>query len=569
MGNKEVTDRKPAFSSKENVCILTELLCRFGVRKAVVCPGSRNVPIVHNLNESGMECFPVTDERSAGFYALGMSLAAGGPVAVCVTSGSALLNLAPAVAEAYYRHVPLIVISADRPQAWIDQLDGQTLPQPGAFGCLAGKSVTLPEPADDGQRWHCARLVNEALNTACRGCPVHINVPISESLFDFGTERLPDVRAVSTFRSSCLSETDMRRIAEKFFSACRPMIVVGQTDYNRELAAALKALSGYAVVLREPLCAGSVAVHFDEVLYCICDNPDYKPDFILYAGDTIVSKRLKKFLRRAASAETWAISRDGEIHDTFMNQTAVVEADAPRVMTGLTAYLNSRGVADVNISHDRARAFHDRWTAALAAADRHAAVYEPCYSQMMAVRMFESMLDDLDYDFCVHYANSSAVRLANIYARHYIYVNRGVNGIEGSLSAAAGFSVATDEMTFCVIGDLSFFYDCNALWNQCLKGNLRILLLNNCCGGIFHSLPGLGASPVRDSYIAAAHHASAHGLCDAHDIGYLAARDAEELRVRMRTFLYSGTRRPLLLEVFTAPEDDARAVREYYEGVRI
>lgn len=152
------------YSNKENVNILTALLVAHGVRHAVVCPGSRNAPVVHNLNECpDIRCYPVTDERSAGFYALGMSQCLHEPVAVCVTSGTALLNLAPAVAEAYYQHVPLVAISADRPPQWIDQLDGQTMPQPDALGRFVYKAVTLPEPHDGESRWYCNRLVNEAL----------------------------------------------------------------------------------------------------------------------------------------------------------------------------------------------------------------------------------------------------------------------------------------------------------------------------------------------------------------------------------------------------------------------
>ena len=155
------------YSNKENVNILTSLLVAHGVRHAVVCPGSRNSPIVHNLTECpDIQCHSVTDERSAGFYALGMSLCLCEPVVVCVTSGTALLNLAPAVAEAFYQRASLIVISADRPPQWIEQLDGQTLPQPGVFGSFVRKSVSLPEPHDDETRWYCNRLVNEALLSA-------------------------------------------------------------------------------------------------------------------------------------------------------------------------------------------------------------------------------------------------------------------------------------------------------------------------------------------------------------------------------------------------------------------
>lgn len=151
------------YSDKENVNILTSLLVNHGVNKAVVCPGSRNAPIVHNLNECpDVECYPVTDERSAGFYALGIAQATGSPVVVCVTSGTALLNLLPAVAEAFYQHLPLIVVSADRPSQWINQLDGQTIPQNGALGSFVKKSINLPEPHDEEERWFCNRMINEA-----------------------------------------------------------------------------------------------------------------------------------------------------------------------------------------------------------------------------------------------------------------------------------------------------------------------------------------------------------------------------------------------------------------------
>lgn len=551
------------FSNKENVNILTRLLLEHGVNLAVVCPGSRNAPIVHNFSESNMKCVPVTDERSAGFYALGMALSANAPVAVCVTSGSALLNLAPAVAEAYYRHVPLIVISADRPQSWIGQLDGQTLPQPGVFGGLVGNSITLPEPMNEEARWYCSRLVNEALLVNRRKLPVHINVPISEPLFEFTVDKLPEVCPVGLLRPAVLSDSDMRLLADRFCRAKWPMIVIGQMDNDDKLAESLKRLSTFGVVvLHEPLCPGNDAAHFDEVLFSITEYQDYAPDFILYAGDTVVSKRLKNFLRRIKDVETWTISQDGAIHDTFMSQTYVVEAEPYNVLSRLLTIIEQKGISEDTDS----ASFRASWSAALAVAEQYALTYEPCYSQMMAVKLFESMLDDVDYDFCVHYANSSVVRLANIYAHHYIYVNRGVNGIEGSLSTAAGFSIMCGKMTFCVIGDLSFFYDNNALWNQNLSGNLRVLLLNNCCGGIFHQLPGLNASPVRDNWIAAGHHASAHGICDAHDIGYLSAHNPDELNRHMKTFLYSGTHRPLVFEVFTDAEEDANAVKRYYEA---
>ena len=227
-GNRsETRNNAKMYCNKTNVNILTSLLVAHGVRRAVVCPGSRNAAIVHNLNENpDIECFPVTDERSAGFFAIGIAQATGAAVAVCVTSGSALLNLAPAVAEAHYQHVPLIVVSADRPQQWIDQLDGQTLPQPGALGCFVRKTVQLPEPANADERWYCNRLVNEALIEAQQG-PVHINVPITEPLFCFDVPQLPAERVIRRYFPSA----DVR-LPDDFLTdlrhSHRPLIIVGQ-----------------------------------------------------------------------------------------------------------------------------------------------------------------------------------------------------------------------------------------------------------------------------------------------------------------------------------------------------
>ena len=183
---------------------------------------------------------------------------------------------------------------------------------------------------------------------------------------------------------------------------------------------------------------------------------------------------------------------------------------------------------------------------------------------MATVKYFEEQLADLDTEICVHYANSSAIRLACIYAQHYVWCNRGVNGIEGSLSTAAGFSLATHDMTVCVIGDLSFFYDQNALWNTNLRGNLRIILLNNHGGGIFRQLNGLADSPAADDLVMAKHDNTAQGICTQNDIGYLSAKSMDEMQIGIVTLLTRETERPMLLEVFTDSKDDTEAMEQYF-----
>lgn len=491
------------YSNKENVNILTSLLVAHGIRHAVVCPGSRNAPIVHNLTECpDIQCYPVTDERSAGFYALGMTQALKEPVAVCVTSGTALLNLYPAVAEAFYQHQPLVVVSADRPQQWIDQLDGQTLPQPDALGRFVKKAVSLPEPHDEDTRWYCNRLVNEALMV--KRAPVHINVPITEPLFDFSTPNLPVERKIELLPAD-ISNVTLSHLCRMFLQAKRPMLIAGQP---------MNAL-------------------MDEAVAQIGDDDEYVPDFVLYTGGSIVSKRLKRFLRKAK--ETWVVNSEGEVTDTFMNLTHVVQGDGEMVADMVRFNLE-----------EMPHPFVQKWQALLAQIRQQRDTQELPYSQAAVVRYFEQTRGMN----IVHYANSMAIRLANTYSQTPVYCNRGVNGIEGSLSTAAGFSCVTDDPVFCVIGDLSFFYDQNALWNQNLRGNLRILLLNNGKGGIFDMLPGLENSPARDRYVAAEHHATAEGICQQNHVVYRQARNMTQMQEGVDWLIATDSERPLLLEVF-------------------
>lgn len=560
------------YSNKENVNILTSLLLEYGVSDAVVCPGSRNAPIVHNLSVcEAIRCRPVTDERSAAFYALGLAIATRRPTVVCVTSGSALLNVMPAVAEAAYQHVPLVVISADRPQQWIDQLDGQTIPQSDALGRFVRKAVQLPEPHNDEERWLCRRLVNEAMHLAtCRqGAPVHINVPISEPLFEFDTEQLPQLSRFNNIKRAAIKDASMD-MPDAFHDATRPMIVIGQLAHGTISHETIRSLSEKYVVMSEPLSNPSyMTIHFDEAIrYIVSDNSSinddeddktaYYPDYVIYVGDTLVSKPARRFLRNAKAPSCLITPDAADIHDPLMTLTDIVECDTDSINALLASLCEA---ADTD---ERCR-FHDRWQSFLDAYAAHADAYAPEYSQMATVKYFEEQLADLDIDICVHYANSSAVRLACIYAQHYVWCNRGVNGIEGSLSTAAGFSLATHDMTVCVIGDLSFFYDQNALWNSNLRGNLRIILLNNRGGGIFRQLPGLSDSPAADDLVMASHENTAQGICTQNDIGYMSAKNMDEMQIGIVTLLTRESERPMLLEVFTDSNDDVKALEKYFK----
>ena len=552
------------FSNKNNVNQLTSLLKLHDVEFAVVCPGSRNAPIVHNLNEAGIECFPVTDERSAGFYALGMSLKIGlKPVAVCVTSGTALLNLMPAVAEAYYQHVPLIIISADRPADKIDQLDGQTLHQPNALEPYALKSVNIPEAYTLQQHIHNNRLINEAINATQKddGGPVHINMPLTEPLYEFTEKELFEERLISVFR-----EYNEYFFAEPIANAFlqtykKPLIIIGQNNYSPN---DLTELSKHCVIINESLSGVQIISNADEIIASSKDIDALRPDLVIYFGSTIVSKRIKEFLRNCY-CENFVINASGALTDTFNKLTTVIQADPESMLYRMEETL--RNMEDSSEKNDFVKLWNDE-------SDRcrkQTETYKPEYSQMAAVRDFEAKLGEARPDVTVFYANSSAVRLGNIYAplhKRHVLCNRGVNGIEGSLSTAAGASVLLNDLTYCVIGDLSFFYDQNALWNQNLKGNLRILLLNNGGGGIFEKFEGLKGSPVRDTCVMASHNTSAEGICKQCNVKYISARNEDEYCKALEELTMSKSDRPILLEVFTDSEKDMEAVNNYYKHIK-
>ncbi len=272
------------FSNKVNVNILTSLLLKHGIKHAVVCPGSRNAPVVHNLHEAGIMCHAVTDERSAGFYALGMAFHLQAPVVVCVTSGTAVSNLLPAVTEAYYRNVPVVVLSADRPSAWIDQLDGQTINQPDALRSAVRKVVNLPESADETGRWHCNRLVNEALLECSHrgGGPVQINIPISEPLYEFTCDTLPDERVIK--RMSCSEVCIPDSLTEQLRNSHRPLVVIGQTPNSNDWKEAVRNIinKGYIVVGEVLSPSAEGFRHVDEMLVLFEREDSVCPDLIIY-----------------------------------------------------------------------------------------------------------------------------------------------------------------------------------------------------------------------------------------------------------------------------------------------
>lgn len=547
------------YTDKRNILQLAALLRAHGIRRIVLCPGSRDIPLVQTFTHvPEFTCYPITDERSAGFFAIGLALHEEETVAVCCTSGSALLNLHPAVAEAFYQQVPLVVISADRPAAWIGQMDGQTLPQPNVFGPLVKQSVNLPEVHTEEDEWFCNRLINEALLETChhgKG-PVHINVPISEPFFQFPVTQLPAVRVIT------------RHIgwdpqwAARLQAYSKRMVVAGQMSPRQTLTLEhytllYKQFAWIAESINNPVLPGEMLSHIDQLLYAMDKDTQatMRPELLITYGGHIISKRLKKFLRRNPPMEHWHIAADGKAVDLFGSLTTVIEMEPLAFWQQLVYALPQAVEPD----------YPKEWK------EKAGTLSCPAfaYSEMKAIG---EVITHLPAPCVLHLANSSTVRYAQLFdlpAGVEVQSNRGVNGIEGSLSAAIGYASVSDKLNFILIGDLSFFYDMNALWNPNYGNNVRILLLNNEGGEIFHALPGLSLDEEAHRFVIGTHRTSGKAWATDRGFDYLCAHDETELQAALNAFVQpDAASRPMLLEVFTDKTSDTELLKAYYHQLK-
>lgn len=551
------------YSDKKNVLELVALLKAHGITNIVLSPGSRNSPLIHSFATDGdFTCYSVVDERSAGFFTLGVIQATGKPAAVCCTSGTATLNIAPAVAEAYYQELPLLVISADRPLEWIGQMEGQTIPQTSLFGKMVRHSVQLPIVNNNEEKWYCNRLINAtilSLDNEVKG-PAHINIPLDEPLFNFTTEALPKVRVIkrSTLNYN-ISEND--RFAERFQKHTKKMIVVGQLPPENNISDLLKSISKKhnVVVLSDHLSNISIDdnTRYDLAIRTSSETEleELAPELLITIGGHTVSKRIKHFLRTFGVSEHWHISLSGDIVDTYQQLTDIIKSDNKTFLS----YIN-----ELSPSQNEAESYKELWRKKSTLLNAPKAQYSDLYAVGM-------LLSSLPEKISLHFANSHSVYLSQLYNipnSVSCFSNRGTNGIEGSVSTAVGYAAAGDGLTILLIGDLSFFYDMNGIWNRHISPNLRIMVNNNGGGGIFDTLQGLNSSTVLNEFITAEHTTSAKYWTEQQGFIYLSANNEDELKKHLPTFVSANTTAPVVLEVFTSIDTNSKEIKSFYQQQR-
>lgn len=582
------------YSSKKNVLETVALLKAHGISEVVLSPGSRNAPLIQSFaSDPFFNCHRMVDERSAGFFALGIINRIQKPVAVCCTSGTALLNYGPAVAEAFYQELPLVVVSADRSPAWIGQMDGQTLLQSGIFGTLVRRSVQLPEVHSDEDLWQCNRLVNEALNAALMGGPVHINIPISEPLFDFSVEALPEVRKTTVVTP--LMVHDLQPLLELFGQAEKVLIVIGQLPANpSKLTLLLEKfrLQSSEVVLAEHLgqyytsdCIGN----FDALIstWDEAQAKEFAPDLLITLGGHIVSKRLKKWLRENPAKSHWHIGLSGQMPDTYQQATHFIQ-------TTPEAFLESFLMLKEKQTEDLVSPWVLKWN--LAAVELLEPDRSLPFSDITVTGAFLKMIGENSEPYskngvlsnengvqnsakkglnikssALFVGNSSPIRNLQLFKKPVevpVFCNRGTSGIEGTLSAACGYASGAEGLVFVLLGDLSFFYDLNILTHQPFPANLRILLINNGGGSIFKQLPGLENTDIVNKYVSANHDMKAKGFVEASGIRYFSATDYKELDEALKKLRSTEGNSANLLEVFTDDALNLEASQTYYRSLK-
>ena len=529
----------------------------YGVEKVVISPGSRNAPLTIGFtNEPDIDHYSIVDERCAAFFALGMAQQTGRPAAVVCTSGSAMLNYYPAVAEAFYSQIPLIVISADRPPHLIDRGDGQTIRQPEALDNHVGYSASLMLDNRSGdntshQSYNEHQLKKAFATMFERNLPIHINAPFDEPLYDQASEKQfqPLFETLDISQSRLSDTTDF---ITQWNQAKRKMVLVGCLHPGQLSKQWIEFLAADAsvIVLTEATSNLHHEKFFEQIDALIApieklDNADtfwekLQPEILLTFGGMIVSKKIKSFLRKYPPKRHFHID-PFHANDTFF-------CLSKHFKTSVNLFFDTLSDEMKNISSD----YEKFWLKYKSAIEDKLPNYLDNISHS-DFTVFYQVIKNIPNEYLIHFANSSSIRYANLFSfkdKQEVFSNRGTSGIDGSTSTAIGAALTSKKPGLLITGDLSFFYDSNALWNDYIPKDFKIILINNSGGGIFRILPGEKEKEYYQRYFETTHELNAEHLCKMYGFNYQIAQSNEKLDKQLGDF-FSHHDQPKLLEIKT------------------
>jgi len=563
------------------------------IKNIVISPGSRNAPLTIDFSEDPyFKCFSVVDERSAAFFALGIAQQLHEPVAVVCTSGSALLNYYPAVAEAFYSGIPLVVISADRPVYKIDVGDGQTIRQDNVFDRHIGYSANLkqdishavervgkykPEWLSEGKKEDAQqetqdfndKELNISLNMALKKkLPVHINVPFEEPLYDTISE--PSVKAliIPAKKKDKFKTSDIQSYADVWNSSAKKMVLVGVNPPNAVEQQFLDTLANdpSVILLTETtsnLHHPNFFTSIDSIVAPIEKSSEpsllftkLQPQILLTFGGLVVSKKIKAFLREYKPEHHWHID-ELKAFNTFFCLTHHFKTDA-----------NSFFGKFINLIRPKKGDYFAYWNERRLQYELKRMDYmnQIAFSDMLA---FDWILKSIPENYNVQLANSSTVRYAQLFNLDpslKIFCNRGTSGIDGSTSTAVGSAIYAKTPTLLITGDLSFFYDSNGLWNNYIRPDFRIIVINNNGGGIFRILPGQEETENFATFFETAHNKNVEHLSAQFGFEYMLVNGVTSLNDRLKDF-YEKSEKPKILEVHTPRFINNKILLGYFDFI--
>lgn len=554
---------------KPSAQVLVRVMEHFGVRDVVMSPGTRDMPLLLACDMSpNLRTHSVIDERCAGFMALGIAASSNRPVALICTSGTAMLNYAPALAEAYYRHIPLIAVSADRPTEWIDQADSQTMRQPEALAAVVKKSVNIPEfnPTDSDKERFATRLICDAIGCALRvpKGPVHINIPFDVPLGPVYPQ-LDNLQIPEILYSHPTVPTESIKKLVSELGDKKILIVAGMMSPDNRLNKAFVRLTTIpgVVVLAESLSnlhCDNIITNIDATLgYLKNEIKNAKPDVVIICGGALVSAKLKHYLRSLKVIEQWCVAPYADtLQDTFRTLSLAIEAEPTRFFPTFASLLGRKR------KENKDNSYNSLWwkASSKAASEFESFVTEAPWSELKAVTLILRLIPE---KFNLHFSNGTAIRYgllnppANI---HAISCNRGVSGIEGSTSTALGAALTYSCPTLLITGDMSFSYDIGALAQRNIPDNFKIVVLSNSGGGIFRVIDKTSAISKREELFCVPPNLPLKELAEAYGFHYIAIDCEEGAEEIIESFL-SENDKPTILNIIVNPEISAEVFRKY------
>ena len=566
-----------------------EICAQLGITDVVLSPGSRCAPLtIAFARHPGITVRTVPDERAAAFVGLGIAQAQRRAVALVCTSGTAGLNYAPAVAEAFFQQIPLVVFTADRPPEWINQLDGQTIRQTNLYGAHAKGAFTLPvDLTHPDAKWHATRLVNEAINLAQRAPagPVQVNVPLREPFYPKAGAAIA-FDAVKVIREvggvSMLPADELTALATALHSSQRVLVVAGQ--HPRE-PALQQALRQFAAAFGITVAGDTIANIFNadagftnrQDIFLAGLNTEQKqalaPDLLITFGQSLISKSLKLFLRAHQPTQHWHVQANGYAADTFQSLTRVLRTAPALFFATLTSFaaVSNMNKTSYNLAWSSAQ---QRGNTALlnffsSQRGRYQESEEP-FNEFSAIHQALALLPE---STALHLANSMAVRYANIIGlptnrQIEVFSNRGTSGIDGCTSTAVGAALAQPGRPVVLLtGDVAFFYDRNAFWQNYPTPNLRVILLNNHAGGIFRLIDGPRQQPELEEFFETRQPLRAENTARDFGLRYFAVSTFSELESALPVF-FADDSGAALLEITTDSATNAAFFKEYRQAVK-